>query len=200
MDENLPQDPKTTSREQDPNPDRTKHLAELLHRFATNKISIADVARFPRKKMYRLTEIGHTKLKYGRFEEARDIFTALAKVDHKNYYYRSALGGVYQKMKKWIESLANYTIALKLNPRDSASLVNRGEIFLRHDKFKKAAEDFRSAILTDKVGKNLWANRARSLVIALKRSIDAKKAQKESGPPALPASRRPIPRSEGRKE
>ncbi len=199
MDETYTRGQKTTTREQDPNPDRVKHLAELLHRFATNKISLADIARLPRKELRRMTEIGHTKLKYGRYKEALEIFSMLAKVDHKNYYYRSALGGVYQKMKKWIESLASYTIALKLNKNDTASLVNRGEIFLRHDKFKRAAEDFRRAILTDKAGKNLWANRARSLVIALKRSVEAKKNVKKATRPALPASRKPVPRSAGRR-
>lgn len=180
---------KPTGRLQDPNPERFRHLAELFYRFATNKISIADVARLPRKKLRQLTEVGHTKLKYGRFDEAAEIFKALARVDHKNYYYRAALGGVYQKLKKWVESVANYTIALRLNDRDTASLVNRGEIFLRHDKYKKAAEDFRNAIILDKAGKNLWANRARSLVIALKRSIEAKKAEQKQLQQTIPVKR-----------
>jgi len=53
--------------------------------------------------------------------------------------------------------------------------VNRGEIYLRHRNYKKAAEDFKNAIVLDMSGRNLWANRARSLVIALKRSMDAEK-------------------------
>ena len=196
MDEGSSQ--KTTSREHDPNPERFRHLAALLHRFATNQISLADIAQLPRQDLRKLAEIGHTKLKYGRFDEAQEIFSMLARVDHKNYYYRSALGGVFQKLKKWIESLANYTIAIKLNPRDTVSLVNRGEIFLRHEKFKKAAEDFRNAIINDRTGKNPWANRARSLVIALKRSIDVKKAAHAKAAKAIPAGR-PVPRTTRRK-
>lgn len=169
---------KTTGHIQDPNPERYKYLADLFYRFAANQISLADVAKLPRKGLRRLTEMGHLKLKYGRLDESLEIFNMLARVDHKNYYYRSALGGIYQKLKKWVEAVANYSLALTLNPHDIASFVNRGEIFLRHDKYKKAAEDFRSAILEDRVGKNLWANRARSLVIALKRTIEAKKVKK----------------------
>ena len=128
-------------------------------------------------------------------EEAKDVFRSLARVDQTNYYYRSALGGIYQKLKKWIDAVANYTMALTLNPTDVASLVNRGEIYLRHEKYKLAAEDFRSAILLDRAGKNLWANRARSLVIALKRSLEAKKAAQPavkapSKPPSGPRSSR----------
>ncbi len=181
---------KPTGRLQDPNPERFKHLANLFYKFASNEITVADVARLPRKKLRRLAEVGHMKFKYGRLEESLEIFSALSKVDHRNYYYRSALGGIYQKMKKWVEAVACYTISLGLNPRDLASFVNRGEVFLRHDKFKRAAEDFRNAIVLDRAGKNLWANRARSLVIALKRTIEAKKAEKEADAKALPGQRR----------
>lgn len=174
---------KTTGRVQDPNPDRFRYLADVFYRFAANKISIADIAGMSRRHLQRLAEIGFLKYQYGRLEEAKDVFRALSKVDHKNYYYRAALGGIYQKLKKWVDAVANYTIALTLNSKDIASLVNRGEIYLRHEKFKKAAEDFRAAILCDPHGKNLWANRARSLVIALKRNLQAKKeGGKKRGP------------------
>jgi predicted Zn-dependent protease len=62
---------------------------------------------------------------------------------------------------------------VKLNKNDLSCYVNRGEIYLRHKNYKKAAEDFRAAIIMDPGGKNLWSNRARSLVIAIKRSIEA---------------------------
>ncbi len=45
-----------------------------------------------------------------------------------------------------------------------------------HKNFKKAAEDFRTAILLDPLGKNMYANRARSLVIAIKRNLQMQKA------------------------
>ncbi len=190
---------KSTSRVKDPSPDRYKYLASLFYRFANNKISAADVAKLPRRKLRRLAEVGHFKYKYGRYDEAEEIFATLAKIDHKNYYYRSVLGGIYQKLKKWIDSVANYTIALKLNPNDVSSYVNRGEVFLRHDKYKKAAEDFRNAILMDRAGKNLWANRARSLVIALKRSIEAKKQQAPTKNTVVEVPTHPAPRTAGRR-
>jgi hypothetical protein len=45
-----------------------------------------------------------------------------------------------------------------------------------HKNYRKAAEDFRTAILLDPVGKNMYANRARSLVIAIKRSLQVQKS------------------------
>ena len=40
----------------------------------------------------------------------------------------------------------------------------------------KAAEDFKNVILSDPHGANIWANRARSLVIAIKRNLEADRA------------------------
>lgn len=181
---------KTTERIHDPSPDRYRYLADLFYRFANNKVSLSDIARIPRKSLQRLAEVAFLKYKYGRLEDAKEIFRGLARVDHTNYYYRSALGGIYQKLKKWVDAVANYTMALALNPTDVTSLVNRGEVYLRHEKYKKAAEDFRSAILLDRAGKNLWSNRGRSLVIALKRSLEAKKALQAAKPPTGPRASR----------
>lgn len=159
----------------DPNPERRRLLAELFFKFANNQLSIADLVRFSRKKLTRLAEIGYFKFKYGRYEEAQQIFESLVAVDHVNPYYHTALGGVYQKLGRFVEAAVEYTRANKLNAKDVCPYVNRGEIYLRHRNFRKAAEDFRSAILLDPEGRNLWANRARSLVIALKRSLELRR-------------------------
>lgn len=159
----------------DPNPERRRYVTEVFYKFLSHKISVADLANIPRKRFARLAEIGYVKYKYGRFEEALQIFKTLATLDSINTYYHTALGGVYQKMGKPIDAVVAYTRALRLNPKELCCFVNRGEIYLRHKNYKKAADDFRGAILLDPQGKNLWANRARSLVIALKRSMDLKK-------------------------
>lgn len=159
----------------DPHPERRRYLAELFYKFARNRVSIADLVRFPRKKLARLAEVGYFKYKYGRTDEALKIFEALVAVDHVNPYYHTALGGIYQKLGRHVDAAVEYTRANRFNPKDVCPYVNRGEIYLRHKNFRKAAEDFRNAILLDPEGRNLWANRARSLVIALKRNLELKK-------------------------
>lgn len=159
----------------DPHPMRKRYLAELLYKFAKNRVSYADLVRFPRKKLIRLAEIGYFKFKYGRYQEALKIFETLVAVDHVNAYYHTALGGVYQKIGRFVDAVVEYTRALRLQPKDVSPYVNRGEIYLRHKNFRKAAEDFRNAILLDQDGKDLWANRARSLVIALKRNLELRR-------------------------
>ncbi|MDO8643420.1 MAG: tetratricopeptide repeat protein [bacterium] len=158
----------------DPNPARRRYLAGLLYKLVNNQITVADLDGLPKKRILQMAEMGYVKLKHGRLKEAKTIFETLSELDHLNAYYRTALGSIFQKEGRVAEAIAEYSQALKLKPKDFTSLVNRGEIFLRTRNFKSAADDFRAAILLDAEGSNLWANRARSLVIALKRNMDLK--------------------------
>src|SRR3989338_2811490 len=170
----------------DPNPERRRYLTETFYKFLSHKISVADLLQLPKKKFGRLAEIGYVKYKYGRYREAMEIFQLLATLDSVNAYYHTALGGVYQKLGKYVDSVVSYTKSIRLNPKELCCHVNRGEIYLRHKNYRKAADDFRNAILLDPNGRNLWANRARSLVIALKRNMDLKKKLTPRPSPARP--------------
>ena len=159
----------------DPNPERRRYVTEVFYKFITHKISPADLMGLSKKKLSRLAELGYVKYKYGRYAEALQIFKTLATLESVNAYYHTALGGVHQKMGQFVDAVVDYTRALRINAKEICPHVNRGEIYLRHKNYRKAAEDFRSAILLDPNGRNLWSNRARSLVIALKRSLELKK-------------------------
>lgn len=157
----------------DPTPERRKHLTEVLYAFLNDKLSIAELKGIKRDELFRLSEAGFIKFKHGRLDEAEKIFQALIVLDHRNGYFHAMMGAVHQKRGRPIEAIMEYSQAIKLTPKDIAAYVNRGELYLRHRNYRKAAEDFRSAILKDMSGTNLWANRARSLVIAIKRSMEA---------------------------
>ncbi|MDL1871304.1 tetratricopeptide repeat protein [Deltaproteobacteria bacterium PRO3] len=196
----------------DPTPQRRKYVIELLYKFMTNQISFAQMTGISQKDLYLLSEVGHVKLKHGRVDEAKRIFDCLVQIDHKNPFYHACLGSIYQKMNKFVDAVYEFSEALKFKKDDVSALVNRGEIYLIHKNFKKAAEDFRAAILLDPLGKNTFANRARSLVIAIKRNLQAQKAVAgKAGPaaaapglpgagpvpggrPALPARGKPMPK------
>lgn len=157
----------------DPNPERRKHVTELLYAFFEDKVSIAELKGITREQLFQLADVGHTKFKHGRLDEAEKIFQGLIVLDHRNAYFHGMMGAVHQKLNRPIEAIMEYSQSLKINKRDISTYVNRGELYLRHKNYKKAAEDFRNAILLDPSGLNLWSNRARSLVIALKRSMEA---------------------------
>lgn len=157
----------------DPNPARRKRLLEKFYAFLEDKVSLAELKGIKREQLYLLSETGFVKLKHGRLDEAEQIFKALLLLDHRNAYFHAAMGAIHQKNHCPVEAIYEYSMALSLNPKDTSALVNRGEIYLRHKNYRKAAEDFRNAILLDMSGRNLWANRARSLVIAIKRSMES---------------------------
>ena len=157
----------------DPNPKRKKRLMEKLLAYVDDRISLADLQGISGEQLNGLAELGFVKLKHGRLEEAESLFQGLLMLDHRNAYFHASMGAIHQKRGRPVEAIMEYTMSLRLNKKDVSSRVNRGEIYLRHKNYKKAAEDFRAAILLDNVGINLWANRARSLVIALKRSIES---------------------------
>ncbi|MFH1652579.1 MAG: tetratricopeptide repeat protein [Pseudomonadota bacterium] len=156
----------------DPTPDRKRRIVEVLYAFLEDKISIAELSGVSRQDMYRMAEAGYVKYKHGRYEEAEKIFRSLIVLDHRNPYFHSMMAAIYQREGRLVEAIMEYDLSLKVNPEDVAVFVNRGEIYLRNHNYRRAAEDFRSAILRDPKGSNLWANRARSLVIALKRQLE----------------------------
>ncbi len=177
------EEPKPSKVILDPNPQRRKKLLEKFNALLEDKISLAELKGIRREQLYLLAEAGHVKLKHGRIEEAEKLFQALILLDHRNAYFHAAMGAVHQKRKRPVEAIYEYTTALSINAKDIVSFVNRGEIYLRHKNYKKAAQDFRNAILLDMQGRSLWANRARSLVIAIKRQVESTLARKRQPAP-----------------
>jgi Flp pilus assembly protein TadD len=162
----------------DPTPDRKKMIVKLLYDFAKDKVSLAELKGISKRKLYQLADVGHVRFMHGRVEEAENIFQALILLDHRNAFFHSVMGAIHQKKKRPVEAIYEFSMALKLDGKDVAAFVNRGEIYLRHKNYRKAAEDFKSAILIDMSGRNLWANRARSLVIAIKRQLEGEKEKR----------------------
>ncbi len=180
------------SRMLSPNPMRVKFVTELLSALSERRITFATAMHLDRKKIRALAEQGYVKLKHGRYQDARRVFEILSFIDHKNYFYHLALGGAYQKLKMHLDAAFQYSECLKYDPQNTNALVNRGEIFLKHKNYRRAAEDFRAAIMIDKAGRDVFANRARSLVIAIKRSIAKAKGQKDVVLPKTPFQRKKI--------
>jgi tetratricopeptide (TPR) repeat protein len=159
----------------DPNPQRRRRLVEILQKFFDDKISMAEMRGFSKENLLTLAETGYVKFKHGRITEAEKIYQSLIVLDHRNGYFHSVMGAIHQKQSRPVDAILEFARALECNENDVCSYVNRGEIYLRHKNFRKAAEDFRQAIVLDPTGRHLWANRARSLVIALKRQVDAQR-------------------------
>ncbi len=162
----------------DPNPERRKRVVDLLQAFFDDKISLAELRGYSRENLFSLAETGYVKFKHGRTKEAEEIFQALVLLDHRNAYFHEVMGAIHQRQQRPVEAILEYSRTLQINRKSMTAYVNRGEIYLRNRNFRRAAEDFRQAILLDPIGRDVWANRARSLVIALKRQLESRKGSK----------------------
>lgn len=161
-----------------PHADRKRHLTEHILSFISGKISFAEFAHLSRKRLERVAEIGYVKLKHGRLDEAHRLFQVLHLIDSNNPYHHLALGSIFQKKHKDTEAVFHYGQCIKKNVKEINAYINRGEIYLRHRNYRKAAQDFRQAILLDPSGRNKYANRARQLVIAIRENVKREKSAK----------------------
>lgn len=144
-------------------PKDAEEVFRNLEGFVEGDGTWAELQGIPPEMLFDMAERGYLKFKSGRLKEAEDIFTALSRYDHKTGYYHTALGAIYQKQKKIIEALVEYTVALELNPEDITAYANRGEVYYSIGQYEECLKDFDAAIALDKTGKDPWANRAKFL-------------------------------------
>jgi len=134
-----------------------------IESFVDGDATWAEVQGVPQQMLFDIAERGYLKFKSGRFKEAENIFKGLCILDHKTAYYHTALGAIYQKQEKFFDALAEYTVAVELDPEDVTAYVNRGEIYYMLGLDDEPILDFDAAIKLDVQGKDPWANRARFL-------------------------------------
>ncbi len=109
----------------------------------------------------------------GDYESARLIFEELSEKDPAEAYYRTALGAIFLAEDELEAALENFNLALTLNPKDSAALVNRGEVHLRLGNIVEAAQDFARAVDLDPENKDPLTMRARLLAAAALETVEA---------------------------
>lgn len=109
----------------------------------------------------------------GDYESARLIFEELSEKDPSEAYYRTALGAIFLAEDELELALENFNKALALNPKDSAALVNRGEVHLRLGNIIEAAQDFARAVDLDPENKDPLTMRARLLAAAALETVEA---------------------------
>ncbi len=134
-----------------------------FEKFVKGEITWAEIKGYPKSMLKELARMAYLKYQTGDFRLAESLFKGLSIIDHVNWYYRSALGAVYQKQKLYEQAIEEYTMALSLNDKEIASLTNRGECYLHLENYQSALNDLTAAIALDHEGKNSWGKRARVL-------------------------------------
>lgn len=131
-----------------------------LEKFVSGEMTWAEIKGYPRALLKELAQIAYLKYKSQDYKTAETLFKGLSIIDHTNWYYRSALGAIYQKQGLFEQAIEEYTIALSLNEKDLSTLANRGECHLKLENFQDALGDFNAILVLDPGQKSLWAKRA----------------------------------------
>jgi tetratricopeptide (TPR) repeat protein len=116
----------------------------------------------------------------GDYLNARAIFAELCEQDPAEAYYRTALGAIYLAEDELDAALESFDQALALNAKDSAALVNRGEVHLRLGNIIEAAQDFARAVDLDPENKDPLTMRARLLAAAALETVEAAQRSADS--------------------
>jgi tetratricopeptide (TPR) repeat protein len=102
-----------------------------------------------------------------KLESAQKLLEGLIALKPERAEYWSAFGAVLTRLEKHEEAVPALSAALKLNSKDTAALVNRGECYLALADNEKAAADFKEAIQLDPKQQDPASNRARQIAYGM---------------------------------
>lgn len=158
-------------------PPEELYTPERMQQWLSGQISMQQLHAVHQGEMLEIAVLGYQLFENGKYDEARTIFEGLNALDHKESYYLTALGAVHLAQDNLGPAEQCLNAAIELNPKDIASYVNRGEVYLRLGKVLDAAQDFKRAVDLDPTGKDHNAKpllqRARGLAAAALEAIEA---------------------------
>lgn len=144
-------------------PERKKADMEKFEKFVAGEMTWAEIKGYPRELLKEIARIAYVKFQTGDLVTAESLFKGLSIIDHTNWYYRAALGAIFQKQKLFEQAVDEYSMALSLQDNEITSLTNRGECYMHLSNFKEALIDFETAIQMASPEKNQWSKRAKVL-------------------------------------
>jgi tetratricopeptide (TPR) repeat protein len=151
---------------------------EEKDKFLAGEISIGQMVGLTGPEMLEMAMQGFRLYEQGKYKDAKVVFEGLCDLDPAEAYYRTALGAIFLAEEDLETALGHFNHSLTLNEKDSAALVNRGEVHLRLGNIVEAAQDFATAVELDPENKDPLTMRARLLAAAALETIEA--AQKGS--------------------
>jgi tetratricopeptide (TPR) repeat protein len=157
-----------------------KEGAQSVLDYLKGKKTLAQMFNVTPEMLRFMVEQGFNQFKTGRYEDAERIFKVLTFLDWNNAYMHSMHGSILQQQKKYGEAVAEYSEAVKLNPKDIVSLVNRAEIFLIYGHIPFAQHDLDQALTCTDIGEPKWVERAKSMKDRITNALSSAKTS-ESG-------------------
>ena len=168
--------------------DKILYAPERVEKWVNGEITLQELNAISGPEMLEMAVIGFNMYEQGRYAEAKVVFQGLANLDETEGYYRTALGAVFLAEEDLDNALVCFNDAIRLNDKEIASFVNRGEVYLRQGKIIEAAHDFKRAVDLDPENKDPLSHRARVLAAAALETVEqAKKvAQNQNASTSAP--------------
>jgi tetratricopeptide (TPR) repeat protein len=157
-------------------------------KFVNGQMTLQELHGITGPEMMEMAVTGFTMYEQGRYQQAKVIFEGLGALDPKEAYYRTALGAVFLAEGKLDEAVKALDEAIRIDVKDLAAYVNRGEAYLRKGDLIKAALDFKKSVELDPKAKDPLTRRAKALAAAVLKSIEEAQSAAKSGGKAAPKS------------
>lgn len=140
---------------------------EKFKKFIVGQMTWADIKGYPKEFLKHLADVAYLKYRKKEYGLAEILFKGLSIIDHTNWYYRAALGAIYQQQELYHQAIEEYSLALKKNGEEMSSLTNRGECYMKLKNNREAIKDFEGAIKLDADNSNASAKRSRALLASI---------------------------------
>lgn len=145
-----------------PQEERDKLLTEFF-KFVNGEMTWGEIIKVSKRLQKEYARVAYLKFKMKDYDRAESMFKTLAVLDHTNWYYRAALGAIYQRQNMFQEAVDEYDKALMLKEEEISCYVNRGECYMRLKEFETAQKDFDFVMKMDLPKNNPWLMRTRIL-------------------------------------
>ncbi len=130
--------------------------------------SLGAAAELTPEEIRLIADLGYALAQYGRNEEALTIFEGLAALAPATAYFQSALGALKLRTGDLEGAVVHLNSALAADPDDLASLVNRGELYMKVNENQLAVKDFLHLLDLPKATESSpYAIRSRALLATL---------------------------------
>lgn len=123
-----------------------QRIPALLDKWSKGETSLRDIYGYTADELYGISTQGYTLLMEGKLEAAKALFEGLVALDPKNDYYYRALGVIYHRMGDGERAIRQFGYAIRVQPADVISYVNRAEIYMQQKNFPLAEQDLQRVL------------------------------------------------------
>ena len=151
----------------------TMQNENVMQKWLEGQISLGAAANWETDEIRIISEVAYTLAQQGRAREAIILFEGLVAVAPATAYFQSALGALFLRLKEFRQAIEHLDVALKTEPDDITSLVNRGEAHLRNGNVEQGISDLEKALQNDTqtISKQVDINDEKALAVKRARAL-----------------------------